>query len=126
MKNPPTHPHSLSRGQPEPCPVSCEHRSEFDSLCAELATICGPGIPLDGETRAAFWLRRVGALLQHEHDKRAALEARIACARDAIGLLAADLVRWAHDPTLNRGQVMDRAILRVEGFALLLDEERSP
>lgn len=41
-----------------------EEAADFASLTREMATICGgPGKPREGETRVAYWLRRVGETL---------------------------------------------------------------
>lgn len=37
-----------------------EARADLDSMCRELSVICGgPGTPREGESRVAYWLRRV-------------------------------------------------------------------
>ncbi len=44
-----------------------ETKAELKSLYGELATICGgPGKPREGETKAAYWLGRVGQALCDE------------------------------------------------------------
>jgi hypothetical protein len=51
---------------------------ELASLYGELATICGgPGVPRNGETKAAYWLRRVGDALTAEHERALAAEGRV-------------------------------------------------
>jgi hypothetical protein len=57
-----------------------EAESELQSLYGELATILGPGKPREGETRAAYWLRRIGAALS-EHPETGEREARSVCPR---------------------------------------------